>query len=141
MCTHKLIFSFKSKIDQPTLGLNRIYLVQTQSPEHAYKTAYVELIEEIWEDVYPNVTNRGIIAKEIVEFETKLAEVHSYFTLYINSVSNECKEGVVNHVCQKFQISTKPEDRRDRTKLYNPMTIAELSKLTRNATVRNLTNE
>ncbi|CAL8121946.1 unnamed protein product [Orchesella dallaii] len=94
-------------IDQPSLGLNRIYMVQT--PEHAYKGAYVELIQEIWETIYPNITgNYTEIAIQIVDFETKIAE-----------------------------ISTKPEDRRDRTKLYNPMTIAQLSNLTSKATMIN----
>lgn len=73
------------KIDQPTLGLNRIYLVQ--SPEHAYKTAYVELVAEVWEEVYPDVLNRSEIAKDVVDFETKLAEVFQLYTNFLEEMN------------------------------------------------------
>ncbi|XP_021963481.1 membrane metallo-endopeptidase-like 1 isoform X1 [Folsomia candida] len=89
-------------VDQPTFGINRAFLVNTPHPT---RQAYRSLIEQTWPLVYPlPETNYSKIADDILEFETRIAEV-----------------------------TAPPEKRRNRTELYNLMNIREFGEHTVNA--------
>lgn len=116
------------KVDQPTFGINRAFLVNTPHPT---RQAYRSLIEQTWPLVYPlPETNYSKIADDILEFETRIAEVN-FFNLLISTTIFSWLVSINIYVHN--QVTAPPEKRRNRTELYNLMNIREFGEHTVNA--------
>jgi len=119
-------------LDQATLGLSREYLIKGLEDKDvkAYLDYQVGLATLLGAD-----RDRALKEQtEALEFEIKLANVSIWYRRIKFFFSTYSNPHVINFDCMALwwstfvsQINLPREERRDANKLYNPMTIKELS--------------